>query len=294
MISISAGAFGVFAADLDNDGDLDVISTNIGTGPKIAWYKNNGSGGFGSGSGAQMIISTDVLNPYGVFAADLDSDGDLDVLSTSFGSGSDGKISWYENLGSNSFGPQRDLSSSLSFPRSIFAADLDNDGDIDVLGQNSTTDPDVFWFENETIHRSAVFPDADNYGSGANPIAVVSGDIDSNGDQDLVVAYAGGTIAVTFNPILGSSGGYDASYSGFNGLSAIAVGDIDHDGDLDIVGASSDPSGAYGKSIFWCRNTSLTLSEKLLIGRKEAQKAQGKLEKNQFLRLDKVSQHAIV
>ena len=63
------------------------------------------------------------------------------------------------------------------------------------------------------------------------------------------------------------------------------------------VSLSSTPSGADIYMIplsSGIKPTSETLSEKLLIGRKEAQKAQGKLEKNQFLRLDKVSQQAIV
>ncbi|KAK3282220.1 hypothetical protein CYMTET_10032 [Cymbomonas tetramitiformis] len=49
------------------------------TAPYIAWYANDGSGGFGS----QQVISTLADYAYSVYAADVDGDGDIDVLSAS-------------------------------------------------------------------------------------------------------------------------------------------------------------------------------------------------------------------
>ena len=86
----SYGAYSVYAADLDGDGDLDVLSASWGD-DKIAWYQNDGSGNFGP----QSIISTDGSGVRSVYAADLDGDGDIDVISASF---LDNKIAWYENL----------------------------------------------------------------------------------------------------------------------------------------------------------------------------------------------------
>jgi len=60
---------------------------------KIAWYENDGNGGFGP----QQVITTSADDARSVYAADLDGDGDQDVLSASF---EDDKIAWYENLGS--------------------------------------------------------------------------------------------------------------------------------------------------------------------------------------------------
>ena len=81
----------VFAADLDNDDDIDAL-TALFEGGKIAWYENlDGMGNMG----AQQIITTNCLSPIDVFAADIDNDGDQDVFSASIG---DNKIAWYENL----------------------------------------------------------------------------------------------------------------------------------------------------------------------------------------------------
>ena len=45
--------------------------------------------------GSQQVITTAAARPHSVYAADLDGDGDLDVLSASY---DDDKIAWYENL----------------------------------------------------------------------------------------------------------------------------------------------------------------------------------------------------
>lgn len=77
------------AADLDGDGDADLLSASRDD-DKIAWYENQGTGTFS----AQRVITTDADTASAVHAADLDGDGDPDVLSAG---GSE--VAWYENLG---------------------------------------------------------------------------------------------------------------------------------------------------------------------------------------------------
>ncbi len=92
VISLSAdGAYSVFAADIDGDGDTDVLSSST-LDDKIALYKNNGSS---PPVFTEHLISDAADGAHSVFAADIDGDGDTDVLSAS---GYDDKIAWYENL----------------------------------------------------------------------------------------------------------------------------------------------------------------------------------------------------
>jgi hypothetical protein len=82
----------VYAADLDGDGDWDVLSASL-LDDKVAWYENvDGAGSFGP----QQVISTVADAASCVHAADLDGDGDLDALSASY---EDDKIAWYRNDG---------------------------------------------------------------------------------------------------------------------------------------------------------------------------------------------------
>ncbi|MBI4880626.1 MAG: VCBS repeat-containing protein [Planctomycetes bacterium] len=142
MISTAAdAAFCVFATDLDGDGDADVLSASWFD-DKIAWYENtNGLGSFGP----QQVISAVAMEASSVFAADLDGDGDADVLSASY---EDHKIAWYENTdGLGTFGPQRVISGSALNARHACAADLDGDGDPDVLSASAAVDR-IAWYEN--------------------------------------------------------------------------------------------------------------------------------------------------
>ena len=67
MISTASdGAYSVFAADVDGDGDLDVLSASDRRDDKIAWYENDGSQNFTE----HTITRADAA--LSVFAARLD------------------------------------------------------------------------------------------------------------------------------------------------------------------------------------------------------------------------------
>ena len=85
-------AYDVTFADIDNDGDLDIISASYED-DKIAWYENNGAA---DPSFSATTISTCADGATSVFVADIDNDGDLDIISSS---NRDDKIAWYENNG---------------------------------------------------------------------------------------------------------------------------------------------------------------------------------------------------
>ena len=65
----------------------------------------------------------------------MDGDGDMDVLSASL---IDDKIAWYEYVdGLGTFGPQQVISRDVNAAQSVYAADVDGDGDVDVLSASS-------------------------------------------------------------------------------------------------------------------------------------------------------------
>ncbi len=86
----------------------------------------------------EHVISTAADMASSVFATDVDGDGDTDVLSASE---FDDKIAWYENDGGSppSF-TERVISTAADGAISVFATDLDGDGDIDVLSASSEDD----------------------------------------------------------------------------------------------------------------------------------------------------------
>ena len=169
-------------ADIDNDGDSDIVSHSY-DGDKIVWLENYGNQGSFS---SVKTISYDVDRPIAVYSADIDSDGDLDVISTSL---SDNKIAWYENTnGQGSFGPQILISTEIIYPRNLFVQDLDNDGDQDILSSSRNGSySSIVWFEN-----------LDGTGNFSSPIlisdeidfatTIIATDIDQDQDFDVLSA----------------------------------------------------------------------------------------------------------
>ena len=78
----------------------------------------------------QQTITTATDFAQSVTTADLDGDGDLDVLSASF---CDDRIAWYKNDGAGSFGVQQTITTAADGAISVTMADLDGDDDLDVL-----------------------------------------------------------------------------------------------------------------------------------------------------------------
>jgi hypothetical protein len=148
VISAAADvAIRVYAADVDGDGDTDVLSASIGD-DKIAWYENNGGA---NPTFTAHTITTAADGAHGVYAADIDADGDTDVLSASHG---DDKIVWYKNSGGSNptFSP-RTVTTAANGARNVYAADADGDGDLDVLSASSS-DHKIAWYENRNLTKA--------------------------------------------------------------------------------------------------------------------------------------------
>jgi len=142
VISTAAdGGRAVFATDVDGDGDIDVLSASWND-DKIAWYENDGGS---PPAFTERVITTAALGAFSVFATDVDGDGDSDVLSAS---ASDNKIAWYESDGGlPPVFTERVISTSADGVLSVFATDVDGDGDTDVLS-GSQDDDKIAWYEN--------------------------------------------------------------------------------------------------------------------------------------------------
>jgi len=129
VTTIADGVRSVYAADVDGDGEMDVLSAET-IGQTIAWYENDGAA-VPHFSGHKVASIAEHADVWSIHAADMDGDGDMDVLAVSlFGS----TIDWYENDGTdNPRFAKHILADATDGTSSIYAADMDGDGDKDVL-----------------------------------------------------------------------------------------------------------------------------------------------------------------
>ena len=239
--SSAGGAASVFAADLDEDGDQDVLSA-LRTDDRIVWYENrlNNTGDF---SGATDITSS-ASGAESVFAEDLDGDGAQDVLSASK---DDDRIAWYENTGTGNYSGGSDITSSADYVSSVFATDLDEDGDADVLSA-SQTDNRVVWYENNGTGSFSSGSDITSSAEGA--ASVFATDLDDDGDADVLSASFMDDRIVWYENNGGGDflSGNDITNSADYAFSVFAA-DLDGDGDADVLSAS-----VLDNSVVWYEN----------------------------------------
>ncbi|QQS30905.1 MAG: VCBS repeat-containing protein [Sphingobacteriales bacterium] len=177
-------------SDFDLDGDNDIL---LAINNQLVWLSNNGEGVFGS---AQPMVDVQPTYAGSVDVADVNNDALPDIVAGFEG----GRLVWYANDGSGNFGPKQLIGDPLYQPSYIATADLDSDGDNDILIHYGTLQD----FENPTL-RLAWLPN-----DGSNNFGPV---------QDI------------FAPSYGyGMGGGEAS-----NFYSIQLLDYDYDGDLDIV-----------------------------------------------------------
>jgi hypothetical protein len=241
------GATSVFAADMDNDGDMDILSASTED-DTIAWYENNNGDG---SSWTASDIDTNADYAESVFAADMDNDGDMDIVSAS---AIDDTIAWYENDGaSDPSWTASDIATSADYATSVFAADMDNDGDMDIVSA-SWNDDTIAWYENTaTFSFTPSWTSRSVTTSLDGPNSVHAADLDNDGDLDIVASINRDNRVVWYeNDGSPSDGGwtyhlvkdYSDPPSYQSGMEYVHVADIDDDGDLDILAARGGSSEA--------------------------------------------------
>ena len=230
----------VLAVDVDGDGDNDLLTASIGD-DTIALFANMDSLG---SYGPRQIVDPNALAPIELMSADFDGDGDRDLLSLTAG---DRSIWWYENTDAlGSFGdPQAVLQYSFSTVWKVGAADIDGDGDQDVVSRNG-------WV-----------PNVDGSGSfGAEvPIDIQQAifnvaDIDGDGDLDAFRVYNSSQKADESESLdwfrnADGLGGFEyvENIEYFYDIGSFPTGkhalaDMDMDGDVDFI--YSRDSSIYG------------------------------------------------
>ena len=241
-------------ADLDGDGDTDLLMGVLGgaynptrTARDNLYRLEQTAPGLFTVRGTRELDGFDLGSESVPALADLDGDGDLDLLAGNKIEADGAQVAGLyllENTGTAKAAAFRergrvDVAGAYHYAPAL--GDLDGDGDLDlVLG---TWRDDVPWYRNEGTRRAAKFVRADSAlvrltrGSHANPALA---DLDGDGDLDLLVGEASGAVNYYRNEGSRTAAKFVLVSDEWEGISGIRRSvprpvDLDGDGDLDLV-----------------------------------------------------------
>lgn len=225
-------------ADVDGDGDQDVLITGFNNNERISkLYINDGDGTYTEEASAGI----DGVSNSSIAFADVDNDIDLDLLITG-GTGSGASASsritkLYLNDGSGNFTPSTNAFDGV-YLGSVAFADVDGDSDLDVLitGLNSSNFATTKLYLNNgtgifTEDTAVLFP-------GVLYSSVAFADVDGDDDQDVLITGNSGSSRISKLYLNDGSGTFTEDISvPFIAVQygAVAFADIDVDGDQDVV-----------------------------------------------------------
>ncbi len=251
------------SADLDRDGDLDIITGSASTTNELRLWENDGTPFSGSWD---YLAAADLGSLNALAAVDLDRDGWVDILAGC----SSGAIQVLRNDGTpwdDSWDTSLDITGGLG--ESVLcleSCDFDRDGYLDIVAGRGGSGDDLWLFRND-LHANGdgnlwddPWDTAVDIGSPGNNIETLATcDLDRDGHLDIVSGQSGAgddiwlwrseLAAQEDNDLWDDpwNTSLDAGSAG-NNIETLAICDLDRDGCLDII---SGQSGAGDDIWLW-------------------------------------------
>ena len=244
--------YAIAAGDLDRDGDLDLVSSGM-----LAWnnsYTATFSSPWVSATLAAGVRAQDVA------IHDLDQDGDLDMVA----GGNFGLAIWqnpWDQGNSTPFGtwPVSRVLTTAQTVKAVVVADLDNDGRLDIVARyDELTWGCIGMWRNPDTPFSTPWAMSVTMNAGARVALVAVGDLDHDGDVDVVSADAAsssppdGEVQWWQNDGSPFDGGWSYAQTWGTGIGFydLLLADLNKNGDLDTI-VSGETASERGRIVTW-------------------------------------------
>lgn len=222
-------------ADLDGDGDLDIVVGNDKAPNRL--FFNDGKGHFKEQGG----FGNENSNTRNVTLNDIDNDGDMDILVTNRRYTNEICL----NNGNGVFDEIIHFGNDEDSTIDVEVEDMDGDGDKDLILANRDGQQNYIYLNDEMSFKERV-----PFGTGTDETrSIAVADFNQDGTNDLVLGNINEVNSIYYGEIshkkkLSFSKGIKINESADRTYS-LDVGDIDMDGDIDILIGNSGQQNVY-------------------------------------------------
>jgi hypothetical protein len=238
--TLSGNVQALAVADLNGDGNLDLVVPTGGFSASISVLRGNGDGTFGT----PIVYTSNLLSIYSssIAVADFNGDGKVDV-ALSDSEGPTNAVAIVLGNGDGTFQSPPLLYSAGLLPTAVVSLDINGDGkpDLAVAGGYGV----LSYFSLTTLinRGDGSFANLATFPVLQFPYSAVMGDFNGDGNVDIATTSLTPTGGVSV--LLGKADGtFQAHIDSATGQSptAIVAGDFNGDGKLDLVVADSSPT----------------------------------------------------
>ncbi len=213
------------AVDLNNDNKIDIVLVSD-LNSTLYWFENDGAGTF-----TQHIISSSLSNANTVIAFDMDSDGDADLVTSSYGFfGFAGLTNYFENDGTGNF-TNIEVFNQSTLVLSATSLNISSNTRKDIVMAH-TQSGQLRWFKHNS---DATFTEQTPIDASSTDVAgLFAVDLDGDGDEDILAATQDNSTIYWYEQNAGNFIRHQIA-SGANGGENILAADINNDGVLDVI-----------------------------------------------------------
>jgi hypothetical protein len=235
----------------------DVLFSSSEQTADVAWW-TPGSGG-PTGPWTEHTIAASVERCHTLQAADMDNDGDVDVVAGQMHTSRARQVMVFHNLTGDATSWGKQVIAKTGLHNGVIA-DIDGDGDLDLFGSNWTGNPPLrVWMNRMDPHPSlADFTCIQISRSHERTFGLGFGDLSGDGRTDIVSG------ACWYQNPGGDLAGRWQQSRFPSGMQAFAVMNVDDDGFADVIAQKQEKE----LSLYWleARNAAASGWDAILIG----------------------------